>query len=439
MKKNAAVAKRPGRLRAAWAALTGGPMRLTEPGDWESIFGASVAGQDVNNETILRLSTVWSCTRLIAESIAQLPLSIYERTPAGKRIASQHGLQLILHSRPNADSTASLYWESVVAAMLLRGRALSEKLMIGERVVGLSFLAPARTSGPHKRGDGSKFYRFTNEDGRQREIPASRVWVIPGFSLDGKNGCSVIRYGASVFGSALAADNAATATFKNGMMKAVYFRMEKLLTKGQREEFRESLEELQGAINAGKSPLLEGGMDAKEVGISPADAQLLQSRGWSVEEICRWFRTPPWMVGHTEKSTSWGTGIEQQMIGFLTFTLAPWLRRIEQSIDKDLLTPAENVRYYAKYSVEGLLRADSAGRAAFYAVMVDKGILTRDEVRELEDRVPMGGNAAVLTVQSAMTTLDSLGASTTENQARAALRALLGLEDNSPQPAPPQG
>lgn len=97
------------------------------------------------------------------------------------------------------------------------------------------------------------------------------------------------------------------------------------------------------------------------------------------------------------------------MIGFLTFTLGPWLRRIEQSISKDLMTPAERMRFYPKFAVEGLLRADSAGRAAFYAAMVNNGILTRDEVRELEDREPMGGNAAVLTVQSAMTTLDALG------------------------------
>src|SRR5690606_3164275 len=146
-----------------------------------------------------------------------------------------------------------------------------------------------------------------------------------------------------------------------------------------------------------------------------------------------WFRVPPFMVGHSEKSTSWGTGIEQQMIGFLTFTLGPWLKRIEQAISKDLLTPAERLRYYPKFSVEGLLRADSAGRAAFYSAMINNGVLTRDEVRQLEDREPMGGNAAVLTVQSAMTTLDAIGGAGDANQARAALRAFLGVEDPEPQ------
>jgi phage portal protein BeeE len=131
------------------------------------------------------------------------------------------------------------------------------------------------------------------------------------------------------------------------------------------------------------------------------------------------------MVGHTDKSTSWGTGIEQQMIGFLVFTLGPWLKRLEQSIAKDLLTPTERLRYYPKFAVEGLLRADSAARAAFYSVMVNNGILTRDEVRELEDRPPMGGNAAVLTVQTALAPLNSLGANTADQNARNAVAAWL--------------
>jgi len=117
----------------------------------------------------------------------------------------------------------------------------------------------------------------------------------------------------------------------------------------------------------------------------------------------------PSLVGHGQKDSNWGTGLEQKMIWFLTFTLAPWLKRIEQGIQKDLMPPGDRLRYYPKYTVEGLLRADSKARSEFYAAMVNNGIMTRDEVRELEDREPMGGNAAVLTVQSAMTTLDLVG------------------------------
>ncbi|WP_350353674.1 phage portal protein [Pseudomonas aeruginosa] len=118
---------------------------------------------------------------------------------------------------------------------------------------------------------------------------------------------------------------------------------------------------------------------------------------------------PPFMVGQSEKSSSWGTGIEQQMIGFLTFTLRPWLTRIEQAINKDLLSLADQMTTYAEFSVEGLLRADSKGRAEYLASMVNNGLMTRDEGRAKDNLPLMGGNADVLTVQTALIPLDQLG------------------------------
>ena len=388
----------------------------------------SETGVDITPKTVMQVDAVWSCVRLISETIATLPLSMHERTSSGKRVASQHPLHFVIHDQPNADSTASVFWEALVAAMLLRGNGRAEKLYVGDRLVGLAFLDPNKLV-ITRNVNGKKLYQYPRADGTPRQIEASRIWTIPGFTLDGENGVSVIAYGAKVFGAAMAAERTAARTFRNGMLPTVYYKVAAFLKPDQRKMFKE---EIQGSVERGESPVLEGGTDVGTVGINPVDAQLLESRSFSVEAICRWFRVPPWMVGHTEKSTSWGTGIEQQMIGFLTFTLGPWLRRIEQSINKDLLTPADRVRYYAKFAVEGLLRADSAGRAAFYAAMVNNGILTRDEVRELEDREPMGGNASVLTVQSAMTTLDSLGqdaSAAQTNQARAALRALLGFSE----------
>lgn len=389
------------------------------------------SGEFVSEKSILSLSAAWACVRLISETMATLPLSVYERTGDGKRVAPQHSLHFIIHDQPNVDSTAAVFWEAVVASMLLRGTAWCEKLIVGGRLVGLVFLPPSRLT-VSVYADGKKQYRYRTENGQQRIIPAQRIWTVPGWSLDGKNGVSVIRYGANVFGSAQATDKAASGMFKRGLMPTTWFKYPKTLKDHQREEARELIEgRLSGAINAGRPAILEADMEVGTLGINPIDAQLLQSRAFSVEEICRWFRVPPWMVGHTEKSTSWGTGIEQQMIGFLTFTLGPWLRRIEQSISKDLLTPVDRLRYYPKFAVEGLLRADSAGRSAFYSAMVNNGILTRDEVRELEDRVPMGGNAAVLTVQTALAPLDSIGSNKADSDARNALRNWLIGSDGS--------
>lgn len=404
-------AKRPGRIRAAILSWLGVPGGYTD-----GVYAAnSDAGIIVTQNKMLTISAVWACVRLISETIATLPLSIYERTSSGKRVARDHPLHMIIHDQPNMDTTAAVHWESTVAAMLLRGNARAEKLMIGDRLVGLRFLHPDCLR-RIKLAPGRYEWRYTDEDGRHRTIPDRRIWTIPGFSLDGKNGVSVIEYGANVFGGALAAEHAANSTFKNGLRPTTYFKYPTVLRKDQRDEARQAIETLSGAVNAGKPVILEAGMEAGSIGISPSDAQLLESRAFSVEEVCRWFRVPPFMVGHSEKSTSWGTGIEQQMIGFLTFTLAPWLRRIEQAISKDLLTPSERLRYYPKFSVEGLLRADSQARAQFYSSMVNNGIYTRDEVRELEDREPMGGNAAVLTVQTALAPLDTIGPP--EQQAR---------------------
>lgn len=389
-----------------------------------SVPGDSVTGIAVTAKSVMQLDAVWSCVRLISETIATLPLSMHERTAKGKQLASAHPLHFIIHDQPNADSTASVFWEAMVAAMLLRGAGRAEKMMVGGRLVALAFLNPDKLV-IGRDSNGRKVYRYPRPNGEMREIPASLVWTIPGFTLDGENGVSVVAYGAKVFGTAIASEQAAAKTFKSGLLQTIYYKVDAFLKPDQRAEFKKNLS---GTIERGEAPLLEGGTSAASLGVNPSDAQLLESRAFSVEAICRWFRVPPWMVGHTEKSTSWGTGIEQQMIGFLTFTLGPWLRRIEQAISKDLLTPSERTRYYPKFAVEGLLRADSAGRAAFYAAMVNNGILTRDEIRELEDREPMGGNAAVLTVQSAMTPLDALGTQTDATQARAALRTLLGFE-----------
>lgn len=418
--------KQPGRIKAAILDWLGVPVGLTDPEFWRELsVSSSASGQSVTADSMLSLSAVWACARLISETIATLPLSMYERAPSGKRIATQHPLHMLLHDMPNADTTAAVHWEATVAAMLLRGNARAEKLMIGGRLVGLKFLNPNRLS-VTRGASGRAEYRYTETNGRQRIIPAELIWNIPGFSLDGKSGVSVIAYGANVFGAALSAEQAASGTFARGLMPTTWFKYPKTLKDNQRTEAREFIEtRLSGAINAGKPAILEAEMEVGTIGIDPADAQLLESRAFSVEEICRWFRVPPFMVGHSEKSTSWGTGIEQQMIGFLAFTLGPWLRRIEQSISKDLLSPIERQRYYPKFAIEGLLRADSAGRAAFYSAMVNNGILTRDEVRELEDREPMGGNASVLTVQTALAPLDSLGSSTADQQARAALSAWL--------------
>ena len=398
--------KKPGRVKAAILNWLGVPSNYwgTSGG---GIVNTEAAGQMVNEKTVLSLSAVWACSRLISETISTLPIGVYEKGSVGRVPVPDHPLYNIVHTRPNADSTASVYWEAVVAAMLLRGNGISEKRYIGSRLVAIDFLPPWRVT--WSTYNGRRRWWYTDQYGRQREIQDENIFRIPGFTIDGDWGLSAIQFGANVFGSALAASSAANNTFEKGLAPTTAFGMDRVLKKEQREDFRENFKKISGALNAGEPALLEGGMTAQQIGISPKDAQLIESRSFSVEEICRWFRVPPFMVGHSEKSTSWGSGIEQQMIGFLTFTLRPWLTRIEQAINKDLLTPADQRRYYAEFNVEGILRGDSQGRAEFLSKMIEAGVMTRDEGRAKENLPPKGGNADVLMANSANQPIDRLG------------------------------
>jgi HK97 family phage portal protein len=198
-----------------------------------------------------------------------------------------------------------------------------------------------------------------------------------------------------------------------------------VLKTDQREQIRTHVRSVQ---DRGEFMVFEKGTGFHRLSMNPQDAELLSTRAFNVEEICRWFRVPPFMVGHSEKSTSWGTGIEQQMIGFVTFVLRPWCVRIEQSIRKNLLTPVEQNSYSAEFALEGLLRGDSGARSAFYASAGQNGWMTRNEMRRLENLPPVEGGD-VLTVQSNLVPLDKLGEQPAGAAAADALKAWLGLND----------
>jgi len=395
------------RVLAMLASWVGQPVQLTNHAFWAEYNQSTATGERVNVSTALRISTVWACVRLISETVSTLPFMLYKRDPE-RAIAYKHPLYFLLHDSPNADMTAVSFWEVIVAAMLLWGNAYAAILRAGGNIVALEFIMPERMQAI-RLPDGSIEYQWVDTLGVKQVSRDADILHIPAFSIDGIIGLSPIGYASSILGSALAADRAAGTFFRNALMSSGVFTTDALVKEGQRETFKQRLQEYQGAMNAGKAPLLEAGVKFNALGINPNDAQLLETRAFSIEEICRWYRVPPYMVGHSEKSTSWGTGLEQQNLGFLQYTLRPWLKRIEQAVNKKLLGPTERREYYSEFNFEALLRADSAGRATFFSTMVNNGIYTRDEVRAKENLTPMGGNADALTVQVNMTTLDTLG------------------------------
>lgn len=414
---------------ADWA---GKKIRLSDSGFWSSFLGGqSSSGKAVTVDKAMRLSAVWACVRIISTSVAGLPLNVYRRLPdGGRESARDFRLYDVVHTSPNEDMAAFQFWQSVVASMLLWGNAYCEIHRAAGRVVALDFLLPSRVD-LDTDNDGRLIYHFRPRKGARREILKENMLHIPAFTLDGRVGMSAIRYGADVFGSAMSADDAANSTFKNGMMPTVGFSVDRTLTPAQREDFRDYVKTITGALNAGKSPVFEQGVKPEQLGINPADAQLLESRGHSVEEICRWFGVPPWMVMKTDKGSNWGTGLEQQQIAFLTYCIMSYTSPIEQCVNKHCLTAVDRISYYVEFSLEAFLRADSSGRAAYLSTMGQNGYMTRNEGRRKENLPSMPGGD-VLTVQSNLVPLDQLGKQNDGQAARAALMNWLKESESNP-------
>jgi HK97 family phage portal protein len=370
--------------------------------------GMSHSGKHVTVDSALQIATVWACVRLLAETIATLPLSLYERDGEGHRHpAREHNLYRLLHDQPNADMTAAEFWEAMVAGMATWGNGYAEKEMSGKRVIALTPLRPELMTVTRDR-NGSLAYRYNETGGKVRELPEDRVFHLKNFSLNGLVGLSPVAQARHTLGMAQATEAAASKLYADGLRGSGVMEAPGTLNATQRADADVWLRRFREAQAAGGIPLVEGGFVYKPISLTPEDAQMLQVMGFSVEEICRWYRVPPFMVGHTEKTTSWGTGLEQQMIGFLTFSLRPYLTKIEQTVKKSLLSAEERARYYAEFNLEGLLRADSAGRAALYATYAQNGIKTRNEMRAMENDPPRPGGD-VLTVQSNLLPLDKLG------------------------------
>lgn len=338
------------------------------------------------------LAATWACVNLLAGTIASLPLMVYRTTGGVRSIARDHPLYYVLHDSPNYDQTAVDFWEFNCAGIELQGNAYAE---IERRQDGSVYsLTPIRPDivTTKRLSNGNIEYAWS-DDGRTRRVTQERILHIRGFGGSPLGGTSTLSACRQIFSGALNAERAASGMFANGVQPSGAMTTDDTLTGPQRKEVESILvEKFVGAVNSGKPMVLDRGMKWVQFSLSPEDAQMLESRRFSVEEICRVFGIPPHMIGHTENSTSWGTGLEQQTLGFQKFTLRRRLKRIEQALQKQLLTTADRIGGISiEFNLEGLLRGDSAGRAAFYQSMTQMGAMTINEVRALENLPPVDG------------------------------------------------
>lgn len=378
-------------LKKMWNGIFAPSSSLTlqNPTDWA---GASSSGLVVSDASLLGLSTAWRCISLLSGTIASLPITLYRENSKGiPEKYTQHSLYNVLKIDPNADQTAFDFWHFLSSSLEMRGNAYARITRNSiNQIVALTPINPACIS-VEREADGALKYRWS-ENGKYYDGSDDVIFHIRGFGGDPLGGLSPLTIGRNVFGVALAADATAGDMFKNGLKPTGVLNFNTWLTSEQREIAKRELADKNGVGNGGKPLILEGGTSWQNITLSPEDAQMLQSRAFSVEEICRMFGVPPHMVGHTEKTTSWGSGLEQQTLAFLQFTLRERLKRIEQAINKQLLTREERQNgVYVSFNLESLLRADSQGRAKFYQVMTLIGAMTINEVRRLENLPPVGG------------------------------------------------
>ena len=358
------------------------------------VFGKANSGEQVDEKSAMQIATVYACVRLLAESVAQLPLHLYKVTESnGQEKASGHPLYKILYREPNPEMTSFSYWEAVMTHLLLWGNSYSQVVRDGKNtVLGLYPLLPENVE-IDRTENGELYYiyhAYTNEvpGETNKDIIFRRdeILHIPGLSFNGLVGFSPIAMMKNSLGTTMAVEKYGSAFFKNGAQPAGVLQHPGLM-KDPEKVRRQWNEAYGGAGNAHRVAVLEEGMQYKPISLPPEDSQFLSTREFGVEEICRIFRVPPHMVQDLKRATF--SNIEHQSIDFVVHTLDPWLVRIEKAIVKDLLVEDEKDMFFPKFNVDGLLRGDYKSRMDGYSVGIANGIISPNEARRKENMPPL--------------------------------------------------
>ena len=355
-------------------------------------FGPTPSGKTVNERTAMTTSAVYACVRVLAETIASLPLHVYQRTERGKEKAMDHNLYYLLHDEPNPEMTSFVFRETLMGHLLLWGNAYAQIIRDGRgKVIGLYPLLPNRME-VSRTEKGELYYRYQKE-GREYLLRREEVLHIPGLSFDGLVGYSPIAMAKNSIGMALATEEYGSKLFANDARPSVVLEHPGILK--DPAKIRDSWNKIyRGSENAHKVAVLEEGMQVKTLSMPPEQAQFLETRKFQIEEICRIFRVPPHLVANLERATF--SNIESQSISFIDNTIVPWVARFEQAMQKALFFGGEKQQYLVKFNLNGRLRGDAQSRAAFYQTMRQNGIMSANDIRELESMnlIPdeLGGN-----------------------------------------------
>lgn len=346
-----------------------------------------IAGVPVTPENALTFAAVFACVRVLAESVSSLPLILYRRGAGrGKDRAVDHPLYSILHDAANDDTTSQQLFEAMTANAVLWGNGCAQIVPARDGSVGEMWPLLSKYLQISRR-DGELIFDYS-EPGRTRVFQRWEIYHVPGLTLNGVTGLSVIGYWRRAIGLGLTLDIFSENFYENGARPGIALKYPGVLSKEAKDNIRDSwVSQHGGAENVNKPAILEEGMDIDTYGMPLDDAQFIDLKKFQATEVARLFRMPPHKIGILDNATF--TNIEHQGLEFVTDTLRPWLVRFEKRVWLDLLLKAERRDYFAEFLVDALLRGDLLSRYQAYAIGRNWGWLSADDVREKENMNPL--------------------------------------------------
>ncbi|RJE87968.1 phage portal protein [Paracoccus onubensis] len=401
---------RHGRPMAALSDLTKDQRLVLAGGDLGYYVASNASGKVVTLSSALTISAVWACITRGAQAMASLPLDLYRKTASGRE-RQESPLSDLIGLSPNADQTPVEFWEGMFSWLLSVGNAYAEIIWINGRPSSLTPLPSTHVKPFRNKVTGELAYDVRDPGASHRRvIKREDMFHLRGWGFGGDEGMSPIRWGTQSLGAAMAADEASGKMFGAGMQASGVLKANQRIDDTQRPQLQKLMDDYSGSSKAGKLLILEAGMDFQQLTLNPDDAQMLETRRFSIEEVCRWFGVPPIVIGHSaEGQTMWGTGVEQIFLSWMQLGINPVLKKVEQRIRKQLIPLNDQRKVYAEFNREAMLQMDSKAKAEFLRAMVSNGIMSRNESRDkLNLQRSAQDGADDLMVQTAMSPIDLL-------------------------------
>lgn len=402
------VIDRHGRPMAALSDLTKEQRLTLQGGDLGYYVASNASGKTVTLSSALTISTVWGCIKANAETMASLPLDVYRKTSSGRRKEASDLADLINLS-PNSDQTPVEFWEGMFSWLMATGNAYAEIDWINDRPSSLLPQPTTHVRPIRNKVSGQLFYEIRDPGvSRPRVVKQADMLHLRGWGFGGDEGLSPIRWGAQSLGGAMAADEASGRMFGAGMQASGVLKSNQRISPQQRAALQKMMEDYVGSSKAGKLMILEAGLEYNQLSLNPDDAQMLETRRFSIEDICRWFGVPPIVIGHSSQGqTMWGTGVEQILLVWQR-GINPILKKVEQRIMKQLIPRRDWRDVYAEFNREAMVQMDSKAKTELIRALVGTGVMKPDEARDKLNWEREGGAADMLWMQGAMQPIEKL-------------------------------